>query len=60
MPTVDIDGVALDYVEQGIGPPLVFIHGGISDRRFWEQQIDVFAERYAHPRSPRLPTTSLS
>lgn len=46
MPTVNIDSVVLDYIEQGSGPPLVFVHGGVSDRRTWEQQIDAFAERY--------------
>ncbi len=46
MPSVSIDGAALDYIEQGNGPALVFVHGGVSDRRTWEQQIDAFAERY--------------
>jgi len=46
MATVDVDGVALDYVEQGSGRPLVFIHGGVSDRRIWAQQIAAFAQRY--------------
>lgn len=46
MPSVNIDGASLDYIEQGSGPPLVFIHGSINDRRTWEQQIEAFAERY--------------
>jgi pimeloyl-ACP methyl ester carboxylesterase len=46
MPTVNVDGVALDYIEQGSGPPLLFVHGSVGDRRTWGQQIDAFAERY--------------
>lgn len=46
MSTVNLDGVALDYIEQGSGAPVVFIHGSVSDRRIWDQQIDAFSERY--------------
>jgi pimeloyl-ACP methyl ester carboxylesterase len=46
MPAVNVDGASLDYIEQGNGQPLIFVHGSISDRRSWEQQIGPFAERY--------------
>lgn len=46
MPTVNVDGASLDYIEQGSGQPLIFVHGSINDRRSWGQQIDAFAERY--------------
>lgn len=30
----------------GNGPPLVFLHAGVADRRMWRDQLPVFAERY--------------
>jgi pimeloyl-ACP methyl ester carboxylesterase len=30
---VEIDGVRLEYVEQGSGEPIVFVHGGLHDLR---------------------------
>jgi pimeloyl-ACP methyl ester carboxylesterase len=46
MPAVNVDGASLDYIEQGSGQPLIFVHGSINDHRTWGQQIDAFAERY--------------
>jgi pimeloyl-ACP methyl ester carboxylesterase len=46
MPTVTIGDVGLDYIERGSGPAVVFVHGGVSDRRTWEQQVDAFAEHH--------------
>ncbi|NIM59030.1 MAG: alpha/beta fold hydrolase [Candidatus Aminicenantes bacterium] len=38
------DGVLIVYSAAGIGDPaLVFIHGGLADRRFWEGQLKAFA-----------------
>ena len=39
-------GVRLHYVERGSGVPVVFIHGGGRDYRYWDGQLDWFAERY--------------
>jgi non-heme chloroperoxidase len=39
-------GVTLHYVAKGSGAPVVFIHGGGRDYRYWNKQIDSFAERY--------------
>jgi non-heme chloroperoxidase len=39
-------GVRLHYVERGSGVPVVFIHGGGRDYRYWDSQLDAFAERY--------------
>jgi pimeloyl-ACP methyl ester carboxylesterase len=46
--TVDsADGVRIVYTAQGKGQPaLLFIHGGLADRTFWSNQIDVFARRF--------------
>ncbi len=32
---LEINGVRLDYVEQGDGVPVLFVHGGLSDLRTW-------------------------
>ncbi len=41
------DGVKIVYSAAGAGPTaLVFIHGGLADRSFFDGQLQVFAERY--------------
>ncbi len=43
-----IDGVTLNYVEQGQGVPVVFVHGAFSDHRNWgAQRVDI-ANRYRY------------
>jgi pimeloyl-ACP methyl ester carboxylesterase len=39
-------GVRLHYVERGSGAPVVFIHGGGRDYRYWDKQLEPFAKRY--------------
>src|SRR5690606_15295625 len=46
MPSVDIDGVALEYVEHGSGEPVVLVHGSTSDYRTWRGPQEVLAERF--------------
>jgi len=41
-----VNGVELEYVEEGTVVPVVFSHGGGSDLRYWEPQRKVFAARY--------------
>lgn len=36
------DGIRLHYVEQGEGPPLVFVHGSLSDYSYWKEQFPYF------------------
>jgi len=43
---VMVNGTAIRYVEQGHGTPVVFVHGAISDHRYWEYQRDAVAKRY--------------
>jgi pimeloyl-ACP methyl ester carboxylesterase len=43
---VHVNGVDLEYVDEGIGVPVVFSHGGGSDLRYWEPQRKDFAARY--------------
>jgi pimeloyl-ACP methyl ester carboxylesterase len=41
-----VNGVDLEYVDEGTGVPVVFSHGGSSDVRYWEPQREAFAARY--------------
>ena len=40
------NGIDLEYVEQGKGTPVVFVHGAVSDLRYWEPQRDAFAKQH--------------
>jgi len=33
---IEVNGVRVQYVEQGSGELVVFVHGGLSDLRVWE------------------------
>lgn len=55
---INVNGLALHYVEQGVGNPIVLVHGNLSDYRMWEGQMQPFSEdhrviaysrRYAYP-----------
>jgi len=43
---VHVNGVDLEYVDEGSGVPVVFSHGGSSDIRYWEPQREFFSSRY--------------
>jgi 3-oxoadipate enol-lactonase len=43
---VDVNGTKLYYEIAGTGHPLTLIHGGLVDRRLWNDQFDVFAQHY--------------
>jgi pimeloyl-ACP methyl ester carboxylesterase len=44
--TATVNGTTLAYREQGEGEPVVFVHGGISDLRAWEQQLPTVGRSY--------------
>lgn len=45
--TASFDGVSIAYSVSGVADTaLVFIHGGMADRSFWDGQHAVFAERF--------------
>jgi pimeloyl-ACP methyl ester carboxylesterase len=46
MPGIEINNTRLEYIEQGSGEPVVFVHGGLSDWRTWLPQIDQFSVHY--------------
>lgn len=41
-----VNGTRLFYEVAGSGRPVVFIHGHVLDRRMWDDQFEVFAQRY--------------
>ena len=43
---VIVSGLELEYVEEGVGIPVVFSHGSGSDLRYWEPQRKAFAARH--------------
>jgi non-heme chloroperoxidase len=46
MPTVEVNGSALEYTESGSGTPLVLVHGSINDHRAWGAQVAALSTRY--------------
>ena len=44
--TATVNGTTLAYREQGEGQPVVFVHGGLSDLRTWEQQLPAVGRSY--------------
>jgi pimeloyl-ACP methyl ester carboxylesterase len=43
---VHVNGVDLEYVDEGTGIPVVFSHGGGLDLRYWEPQREFFAAHH--------------
>jgi len=43
---VEVNGVRLQYIEQGSGEPIVFVHGAPHDLRAWETIREIIANRY--------------
>jgi pimeloyl-ACP methyl ester carboxylesterase len=43
---VEVNGVRLQYWDQGVGEPIVFVHGTGSDLRTWEPVIEEIAKKY--------------
>jgi pimeloyl-ACP methyl ester carboxylesterase len=41
---IDVDGLTIAYERAGSGPPLVLLHGGLSDHREWRHQVEGLAE----------------
>lgn len=44
--TATVNGTTLAYREEGSGEPIVFVHGGISDLRTWNQQLPAIGSSY--------------
>ena len=46
MPTAHVNGVALEYRENGSGEPVVMVHGALSDHRIWQVQREALGQKY--------------
>ena len=44
--TIAVGGSELAYLDMGQGPPVVMVHGTISDYRWWQAQMDEFSQRH--------------
>jgi pimeloyl-ACP methyl ester carboxylesterase len=44
MQRITINGLSIGYQQVGQGEPLVLLHGGVSDSRYWRNHMLVFAE----------------
>jgi non-heme chloroperoxidase len=44
--SITVNGTLLHYVEQGVGEPVLFVHGGLGDFRSWSAQMEPFSRRY--------------
>lgn len=44
--TLPVDGYEMAYFERGTGPPVVLVHGTLSDYRTWAGQTDAFSEHF--------------
>ena len=43
---LQVDGGRIYYEVEGVGHPLLLIHGGLGSLRMWDGQVPAFAERY--------------
>jgi pimeloyl-ACP methyl ester carboxylesterase len=46
VPKLEIDGMPMQFVDEGNGHPVVLLHGGISSSRQWRSLIDRLSGRY--------------
>ena len=43
---IEVSGVRLQYIEQGSGEPIVFVHGAVQDLRAWEPVREEISKKY--------------
>ena len=46
MERVDAGGLTIAFERRGDGPPLVLLHGGMSDHREWSRQLEGLSDRF--------------
>ena len=47
MQWVEVNGLRIGYEQAGGGPPLILVHGALSDSRVWEQQLEAFSAEFS-------------
>lgn len=58
---VSVNGMQFAYVEAGQGEPVVLVHGGLQDYRFWNAHLPVLAKTYrviAYSRQNHFPNAT--
>jgi len=45
MPKIKFADMTIAYEQKGNGPPLVLLHGALSDSRTWHHQIETFSKK---------------
>jgi pimeloyl-ACP methyl ester carboxylesterase len=46
MQRAEVDGLTIAFERAGQGPPLVLLHGGVSDHREWRRQLDDLSDAF--------------
>lgn len=46
MPILEGDGLAVDYLEEGVGPATVLLHSSVSGNRQWRRLVETLAPEY--------------
>jgi non-heme chloroperoxidase len=46
MATMIINGSGFEYIEEGHGTPVIFVHGSLNDYRVWKDQVELFSKHY--------------
>ncbi len=46
MPVASLGNATLAFASHGAGAPLLLLHGALVSRRYWQPQVDHFAQRY--------------
>jgi len=45
VPTLEVEGLRIGYERAGDGPPLVLLHGALSDARVWRRQLEDLSDQ---------------
>ena len=46
MATMIVNGSGFEYIEEGHGTPVIFVHGSLNDYRAWKDQMAPFSKQY--------------
>jgi pimeloyl-ACP methyl ester carboxylesterase len=44
--SVEVGDTSLSYIDVGVGEPVVFVHGAVSDLRMWREQVEAFSHHF--------------